>query len=109
MNDVASVNLDGRAVRRQLALEDDDSAVELLELQNGCVCCGPSAGELAGQVKALAAGGSFDHVVIELSGVADPCGRGYSAKRSRGGAAAAAWIFREEKSRRRRGCHVDIP
>ena len=33
-------------------------------------------------------------------------GRGYSAT-SRGDAAAGTWIFREDTSRRRRGCHVD--
>ena len=30
-------------------------------------------------------------------------------KTSRGNAAAATWMFREDKSRQRRGCDVDIP
>ena len=35
--------------------------------------------------------------------------RGYSAETGRGTAAAATWTFRGGESRRRRGCHVDIP
>ena len=35
--------------------------------------------------------------------------RGLSAGTSRGAAAAASWIFRGERSRRRRGYHVDSP
>ena len=35
--------------------------------------------------------------------------RGYSAEAGRGDAAAATWIFHGGRSRRRRGCHVDIP
>jgi len=35
--------------------------------------------------------------------------RGHSVGTSRGDDAGAAWIFRGDGSRRRRGCHVDIP
>ena len=35
--------------------------------------------------------------------------RGYSVETSRGTAAAATWILRGDKSRRRRGCHVNLP
>ena len=35
--------------------------------------------------------------------------RGYSEGDGRGTAAAATWILRGDESRRRRGCHVDIP
>merc|ERR1711965_817575 len=45
VNDVAAVNVDGSIVKREL-VETDGEPVELLELQNGCVCCGPEAGEL---------------------------------------------------------------
>ena len=49
----------------------------MIELENGCVCCGPEAGQLGPAVRRLvgdadARGKPFDHVVIELSGVADP-------------------------------------
>ena len=86
VNDVASVNLDGAAVRALIGDELSPPGcepagrkppIELLELENGCVCCGPQAGELAASVQRLAAlgmerGQPFDHVVVEMSGVADP-------------------------------------
>lgn len=71
VNDVAAVNVDGSVVKRSL-VETDGEPVELLELQNGCVCCGPEAEELATSIKAMVKGRGFDHVVVELSGVADP-------------------------------------
>jgi len=77
VNDVASVNVDA-ATLRATTVELDKGSVEMVELDNGCVCCGPSAGDLAPAVRALterrdACGApSFDHIVIELSGVADP-------------------------------------
>eukprot|EP00966_Prymnesium_polylepis_P177502 4110710-Prymnesium_polylepis.1 len=51
--------------------------VEMIELENGCVCCGPGSGELAPAVAALIDRTDdglpvFDHVVVEMSGVADP-------------------------------------
>ena len=72
VNDVASVNVDGAVLRR--TNEDD---VDMIELENGCVCCGPQAGALAPAVRSLEQlgedrGQPFDHIVIELSGVADP-------------------------------------
>jgi len=76
INDVASVNIDGATISEALTAADGES-VEMLELQNGCVCCGPQAGELASSIKSLVALGHerglpFDHVVVEMSGVADP-------------------------------------
>ena len=77
VNDVASVNVDAMSLRRT-SIEVNDGDVEMVELENGCVCCGPGAGQLAPAVASLAskvnAAGelAFDHVVVELSGVADP-------------------------------------
>ena len=77
VNDVASVNIDGGIIKRTMVETEAGSEVEMVELQNGCVCCGPQALELAGTVRSLCAVGAdrgepFDHVVIEMSGVADP-------------------------------------
>jgi G3E family GTPase len=79
VNDVASVNVDAATMRATtVELKKDEGSVEMIELENGCVCCGPGADTLAPAVRALADkrddGGapSFDHIVIELSGVADP-------------------------------------
>jgi G3E family GTPase len=77
VNDVASVNVDAMALRRT-SIEVNDGDVEMVELENGCVCCGPGAGQLAPAVASLAAKlneagePAFDHIVVELSGVADP-------------------------------------
>ena len=74
VNDVAEVNVDAAVLRRT-----NLDGVTLTELQNGCVCCGPDAESLAPTIDALlrrtdAATGAaaLDHVVVELSGVADP-------------------------------------
>ena len=70
VNDVAAVNVDAMALRRS-TVEGGDG-VEMVQLENGCVCCS-AAGDLAPAVEALLARNDpFDHVVIELSGVADP-------------------------------------
>ena len=74
VNDVAEVNVDAAQVRRS-----NLDGVALTELQNGCVCCGPDAENLAPTIDALlrrtdaqTGGAALDHVVVELSGVADP-------------------------------------
>ena len=76
VNDVASVNVDAQILRRSTV---DESGVEMVELENGCVCCGPGAGGLAPAMQELmtrvdesTGDAAFDHVVVELSGVADP-------------------------------------
>ena len=71
VNDVADVNVDAMAIRRT-SIEED--GVEMVQLENGCVCCGPGSGDLAPAVLSLLerADPPFDHVVVELSGVADP-------------------------------------
>ena len=71
VNDVAAINVDAMSIRRTTIEEE---GVEMVELANGCVCCGPGSGELAPAVRALVSRTdlSFDHVVIEMSGVADP-------------------------------------
>ena len=71
VNDVADVNVDAMAIRRT-SIEED--GVEMVQLENGCVCCGPGSGDLAPAVMALLerTDPPFDHVVVELSGVADP-------------------------------------
>ena len=81
VNDVAAVNVDAQVVRRT-RLEAAggagglDGGVEALELQNGCACC-EIADELAPALRELAFLGEerglpFDHLVVELSGVAEP-------------------------------------
>ena len=78
VNDVAAVNVDAMTLRRT-TVEVNDGSVEMVELENGCVCCGPGADNLAPAVASFAARAdletgepAFDHIVVEMSGVADP-------------------------------------
>eukprot|EP00617_Octactis_speculum_P011915 CAMPEP_0185791336 /NCGR_PEP_ID=MMETSP1174-20130828/158319_1 /TAXON_ID=35687 /ORGANISM="Dictyocha speculum, Strain CCMP1381" /LENGTH=566 /DNA_ID=CAMNT_0028486277 /DNA_START=43 /DNA_END=1743 /DNA_ORIENTATION=- len=75
VNDVAAVNVDAGLIRSVSSRMDGE--VEMVELQNGCVCCGPEAGDLGGAVAKLCEDAvlrdqPFHHIVIELSGIADP-------------------------------------
>lgn len=87
VNDVASVNIDSKLVRNLVVAGDDGrggSATEnappagIVELQNGCACCSlsdellPSVMELVTLSDLRGEEGSFDHIVIEMSGVAEP-------------------------------------
>jgi G3E family GTPase len=96
VNDVASVNIDsklvrGRTVARgtnaeggELQAYNDDTNVSMalpagiVQLQNGCACCSIS-GELLTSVSELVTlsdmrqdDEKFDHIVVEMSGVAEP-------------------------------------
>lgn len=83
VNDVASVNIDSKLVRGQSTAENDTemspaTPAGIVELQNGCACCSLS-GELLTSVSELITlsdlrqdDDRFDHIVIEMSGVAEP-------------------------------------
>ena len=83
VNDVASVNIDSKLVRGQTANDDNSAIAEgapagIVELQNGCACCSIS-GELLSSVSELLTlsdmrqdDEKFDHIVVEMSGVAEP-------------------------------------
>eukprot|EP00291_Cryptomonas_curvata_P026667 CAMPEP_0172163224 /NCGR_PEP_ID=MMETSP1050-20130122/7150_1 /TAXON_ID=233186 /ORGANISM="Cryptomonas curvata, Strain CCAP979/52" /LENGTH=282 /DNA_ID=CAMNT_0012833385 /DNA_START=131 /DNA_END=976 /DNA_ORIENTATION=+ len=72
VNDVAEVNIDARLIRGLGAVAKSTA----VELQNGCACCSASE-ELLTSVQDLvslgrARGEPFDHILVELSGVAEP-------------------------------------
>jgi G3E family GTPase len=80
VNDVAEVNIDSRLISSS-SLRSTSRAAGLVELQNGCACCSNSEELLASvaelvtlsDLRALDDDGScFDHIVVEMSGVADP-------------------------------------
>ncbi len=66
VNDVASMNVDGRLVEKA-------GASRVIEMANGCVCCS-MRDELAETVAELAGSGRFEHIFIESTGVAEPRG-----------------------------------
>ncbi len=68
VNDVAAINIDGAVVRQA---EDARATREVIELGNGCVCCS-SKDELAETIAELAAQGSYEHILVETTGVAEP-------------------------------------
>ncbi|GKY93239.1 hypothetical protein MPSEU_000291600 [Mayamaea pseudoterrestris] len=79
VNDVASMNIDSKLVSAQQ--QQNGGAAGIVQLQNGCACCSLSD-ELLGSVSELVTlsdlrmhddeDAGFDHIVIELSGLADP-------------------------------------
>lgn len=66
VNDVASMNIDGRLVEKA-------GASQVIEMANGCVCCS-MRDELAETVAELAGSGNYEHIFIETTGVAEPRG-----------------------------------
>ena len=68
VNDVAALNIDSSLVRNTRAL---GSIEQVLELQNGCVCCTLRA-DLVKAIADLASKRAFDAIVVESSGVAEP-------------------------------------
>jgi len=72
VNDVASVNIDAKLVSSM----PNSASEDMIELQNGCACCSLSD-ELFTSVETLFKPKnknprSYDAIVVELSGVADP-------------------------------------
>ena len=73
VNDVAALNIDSALIKAVGEKSDaiKEQSEELVELQNGCVCCTLRA-DLVKSVAELASQGAFDHVVIECTGMAEP-------------------------------------
>jgi G3E family GTPase len=70
VNDMSEVNIDAALVREGGAnLSRTDEA--LVEMSNGCICC-TLREDLLGEVRALAAAGRFDYLLIESTGIAEP-------------------------------------
>lgn len=64
VNDVGAINIDARLIRRRHG--------DTIELTDGCVCCSLSEGFGAAIDQLRARAEPPDHLVVELSGVADP-------------------------------------
>ncbi|MWV41638.1 GTP-binding protein [Natrialba sp. INN-245] len=68
VNDVGAVNVDADLVE---ARTDLSTGEEVLALENGCICCSLS-GDLSRSVIRLQRERTFDHLVVEASGVGEP-------------------------------------
>ncbi len=68
VNDMGEVNVDAELVAEGSELELDDGVAEL---SNGCICC-ELQDDLETAVVRLARDRSFDHLVVESSGISEP-------------------------------------
>ncbi|WP_222918045.1 GTP-binding protein [Natrinema sp. SYSU A 869] len=68
VNDMGEVNVDAELVAEGSELELDDG---IAELSNGCICC-ELQDDLETAVVRLARDRSFDHLVVESSGISEP-------------------------------------
>jgi G3E family GTPase len=70
VNDMSEVNIDAQLVRDGAgALTRVDA--QLVEMSNGCICC-TLREDLLVEVARLAAGGRFDYLLIESTGISEP-------------------------------------
>ncbi|MCV0395808.1 MAG: zinc metallochaperone GTPase ZigA [Rhizobiaceae bacterium] len=70
VNDMSEVNIDAALIREggaNLSRTDE----QLVEMTNGCICC-TLRDDLLKEVRRLAAGGRFDYLLIEGTGIAEP-------------------------------------
>ena len=69
VNDVASLNVDAKLLKNQ-------SNVDTLELENGCICCTLAEDMIASVAQLLEISkkreSTHDHIVLECSGIAEP-------------------------------------
>ena len=68
VNDMGSVNVDAELIAEGSELDVDDGVAEL---SNGCICC-ELQDDLETAVVRLARDRSFDHLVVEASGISEP-------------------------------------
>ena len=69
VNDMSEVNIDADLIAAGSDLRQGEE--KLVEMSNGCICC-TLRGDLLEQVRALAAEGRFDYLLIESTGIGEP-------------------------------------
>ncbi|MDQ1124504.1 GTP-binding protein [Microbacterium trichothecenolyticum] len=69
VNDMSEINIDARLVDGPLQLARVPE--KLVEMSNGCICC-TLRDDLLVNVAELAAGGRFDTILIESTGISEP-------------------------------------
>jgi G3E family GTPase len=71
---MAALNIDAALIRHL----DETSSTEMVQLENGCICC-TLREDMVMELAQLAAQGQFDYCVIESTGISEPmqvCGSG---------------------------------
>lgn len=71
VNDMSDVNIDASLVRDS-GCNLSHTTEALVELSNGCICC-TLRGDLLAEVRRLAEQGRYDYLIIEGTGIAEPC------------------------------------
>jgi G3E family GTPase len=69
VNDLGSINVDARTVKNAANLDAETEKV--VELSNGCMCCGLKD-DLLKEIRDIAKSGKYDMLLVEGSGVAEP-------------------------------------
>ena len=69
VNDIGEVNIDASLIEKGGIVGGTNDS--LVALQNGCICCTLKM-DLVAQLADLTAGGRFDYIVIEASGICEP-------------------------------------
>jgi G3E family GTPase len=69
VNDMSEINIDASTLQREVTLNRSEE--KLIEMSNGCICC-TLREDLLVEVRALAAEGRFDYLVIESTGISEP-------------------------------------
>ena len=78
VNDMASVNIDANLVTRSTESRNrtDEGEIrvkeKVIQMQNGCICCTLRSDLLTELARLAWSDASFDHVVIESSGISEP-------------------------------------
>ena len=72
VNDVAKVNIDAKLIQSDTRGQEGLVQFGTVELQNGCACCSASMELWTSIATLLGNERSFDHIVVECSGVANP-------------------------------------